>query len=272
MYEAYWQLSRKPFDQGFFAPAYYPTEAHQGTLLKLRYAVESRSSAALLAGRSGTGKTLLVHLLRRQLVAPLGPLVHMVFPKLAPAEFLCTLADELGAPMLPGETGREHGLRRIRQSVLQFAAKGEHTIIVVDEAHLLEVPAALETLRLLLNLEYEGRPALTLLLVGQPALLPALDRMSDLDERLNVKCMLRPLSLEETVSYITHQLNAAGRATPIFDSSAHEAVYLLSDGVPRRINRLCDLALLIGFAEDRTSLCAEQIEAVAHELVAVAPE
>lgn len=272
MYEAYWQLSRKPFNQAFFAPAYYPTETHQGALLKLRYAVESRSSAALLSGRSGTGKTLLIHLLRRQLSGPLGPLVHMVFPKLAPAEFLNTLADELGAPTLPGENGREHGLRRIRQTVLERAAKGEHSIVVVDEAHLLEFPAAFETLRLLLNLEFEGRPALTLLLVGQPALLPALDRMSDFDERLNVKCMLRPLSMEESVSYITHQLNAAGRTAPIFDASAQDAVYHLSDGVPRRINRLCDLALLIGFAEDRSVITAEQIEAVSQELVAVASE
>lgn len=272
MYEAYWQLSRKPFDQAFHAPAYYPTEAHQGALLKLRYAVESRSSAALLAGRSGVGKTLLVHLLRRQLAPPLGPMVHMVFPKLAPAEFLAALADELGAPAAPGETGREHGLRRIRNCVLERAAKGQHTVIVVDEAHLLDLPDALETLRLLLNLEFDGRPALTMLLVGQPALLPALDRMSDFDERLNVKCLLRPLTLEETVSYVAHQLQAAGRTTPIFDAAALEAIYLLSDGVPRRINRLGDLALLIGFAENRETINAEQIDAVAQELVAVGPE
>lgn len=272
MYEAYWQFSRKPFDQAFHARAYYPTETHQGALLKLRYALESRCSAALLAGRSGTGKTLLVHLLRRQLAAPLGPLVHMVFPKLPPAEFLSALADELGAPTVPGEATSEHGVRRIRHTVLDHAAQGQHTVVVVDEAHLLELPAALEVLRLLLNFEYEGRPALTLLLVGQPALLPALDRMTDFDERLSVKCLVRPLTLEETDSYVAHQLAAAGRTTPIFDASAVEALHHLSDGVPRRINRLCDLALLIGFAEDRTVLAAEQIEAVGQELVAIGPE
>ncbi|MHB8860876.1 MAG: ExeA family protein, partial [Pirellulaceae bacterium] len=64
----------------------------------------------------------------------------------------------------------------------------------------------------------------------------------------------------------------AGAQREIFDGSALEAVHHLALGVPRRINRLCDLALLIGFAEERTCLGREQIEAVAEELVAVAAE
>jgi general secretion pathway protein A len=67
-------------------------------------------------------------------------------------------------------------------------------------------------------------------------------------------------------------LQAAGAAREIFDEGALEAVHQLTLGVPRRINRLCDLALLIGFAEERSVLGREQVEAVAEELVAVVPE
>ena len=109
-------------------------------------------------------------------------------------------------------------------------------------------------------------------MVSQPALLPILDRMPELDERLAVKCLLRRLSQEETFSYVHHRLQAAGCRRQIFDDGALEAVHRLSHGTPRRINRLCDLALLIGFAEERDMIGCQQIEAVSEELVAVAPD
>jgi general secretion pathway protein A len=49
-------------------------------------------------------------------------------------------------------------------------------------------------------------------------------------------------------------------------------LHALTHGVARRINRLCDLALLVGFAEEQAMLGAEQFEAVSQELVAVAAE
>ncbi len=98
------------------------------------------------------------------------------------------------------------------------------------------------------------------------------DRMPGLEERLAIKCLLRPLTLEETVSYVAHRLNAAGAKQPIFEPRALETLHALTHGLPRRINRLADLALLIGYAEGRPAITAEQLEGVAQELVAVAPE
>ncbi len=149
---------------------------------------------------------------------------------------------------------------------------GRHAVIVIDDAQDLADTGALETIRLLLNFEHGATAAWTVLLVGQPSLLPVLDRMPELDERMAVKCLLRRLTLEESISYVHHRLQAAGARLEIFDSAALETVHHLALGVPRRINRLCDLALLIGFAEERTHLGSEQIEAIAEELVAVAPE
>jgi type II secretory pathway predicted ATPase ExeA len=103
-------------------------------------------------------------------------------------------------------------------------------------------------------------------------LLPVLDRHPALEERLGVKCLLRPLNLEETISYVNHRLSAAGARRPLFDTGALEALYHLSHGAPRQINRLCDLALLVGFAEEQPSITAAQLEAVSDELVVVSPE
>ncbi len=123
-----------------------------------------------------------------------------------------------------------------------------------------------------MNFEAEGRPALSLLLSAQPAILPMLERMPQLDERLGVKCLLRPFSLEETAAYATHRLKTAGAKRTIIDSDAFATLHELTGGVARRINRLCDLALLIGYAEERKTLSASHFEAVCQELVTIAPE
>lgn len=54
MYQAYWQLGGRPFENCIDPKFYYPSEVHQGALLKLRYAVESQRGAALLAGAASS--------------------------------------------------------------------------------------------------------------------------------------------------------------------------------------------------------------------------
>lgn len=273
MYESYWQLDHKPFENASDPAFYYPCESHQGALLKLRYTIENQRGGALLAGASGSGKTLLVQLLRRQLAEQFSPFVHLVFPQMNTTELLAYLADELGAPHHESHHGSvEASVHRIQRVLEQNTRSGRHAVLVVDEAHLLEGPRPFETLRLLLNFEVEARASLTLIFVGQATLLPLLDRMPQLDERLGAKCLLRPMSVEETISYVSHRLTAAGARRAVFHPSALETVHQLTQGNPRRVNRLCDLALLIGFAEELDLIGSEQLEAVSQELVTVVPE
>jgi general secretion pathway protein A len=124
----------------------------------------------------------------------------------------------------------------------------------------------------LLNFEWNGRPGMTLLLVGQTGLLPMLDRVPQLEERLGVKCLLRTFRESETAEYVAHRLQLAGANQPIFEEDALPALHNLTQGVARRINRLCDLALLIGYAEEWPSISAGHLESVSQELVAVVPE
>ncbi len=272
MYEAYWRLLAKPFETCADARFYYPSEVHQGALLKLRYAVENRRGGALLAGGSGSGKTLLVGALRRQLAENNTPFVHVVFPQLSPGELLAYIADELGAKPAHGTSSLDQTVRRLQQFLVENSAQGRHAVVVVDEAQLLADDGSLETLRLLTNFDGGLHPTLTLLLVGQTSILPALDRMPALEERLGVKCLLRPFNVDETASYVSHRLSAAGAGREIFTEGALTRMHQLGRGNPRRINRLGDLALLIGFAEEQTMIEAAHIEAVAGELVNVAPD
>ena len=250
---------------------YYPSEVHQGALLKLRYAVENRRGGALLAGGSGSGKTLLVGALRRQLAENNTPFVHVVFPSSRRANCSLTLPTNWAKPA-HSTTSLDQTVRRLQQFLVENSAQGRHAVVVVDEAQLLADDGSLETLRLLTNFDGGLHPTLTLLLVGQTSILPALDRMPALEERLGVKCLLRPFNVDETASYVSHRLSAAGTGREIFTEDALTRMHQLGRGNPRRINRLGDSALLIGFAEEQTMIEAAHIEAVAGELVNVAPD
>ncbi len=273
MYESHWRLTARPFDHSVDARFYYPSEAQQGALLKLRYVLENRRAAALLAGATGLGKTLLAQTLLRQLPEVFTPQVHLVFPQMPAESLLAYLAGELTEGSGKGNVPSiDQSLRLVERRLRENHQAGRHAVIVLDEAQLLADAGTLQTIRLLLNLEHQGQPLASFLLTGQTALLVAIERIPELEERLAVKCLLRRFSLEETMGYIQHRLSAAGAVHPIFTPAAVEAIHQETLGIPRRINRLCDLALLVGFAEELTSLGPEQVEAVSQELVTATAE
>lgn len=270
MYQTYWQLNEKPFESTADARFFYPGEAHQGAMLKLRYAVENRRAGALLVGAAGLGKTLSADRVLAQMPEQFAPRRYVVFPSMTSEQLLAYLAEELAGHASAGPPEPvASNVRRIERMLAENAKAGRHAVIVVDEAHLLEQAGSLDTIRLLLNFQTAGRPNLTLVLVAQPSILPALERMPDLEQRLGVKCLLKPLTAEETIGYVNFRMTAAGATRDVFEPEALEAVHYLSRGVPRRIDRLCDLSLLVGFAEEQATISAVQIEAVSEELITV---
>jgi type II secretory pathway predicted ATPase ExeA len=264
MYTAYWRLHRRPFDDVDHPQSYFPSQTHQATLLKLHYAIDHRRGAALLAGASGVGKTLLIRALLADLPERYGPRIHVRFPQLDPQQLLAYLASELTGQRGPGASADLH-LQRVEGYLQDNARDGRHAVVVIDEAHMLCGSDALQTVRLLLNYH----PDWTILLAGQPGLLPALERMPEMDERLGVKCLLHRFTQDESIAYVSHRLVAAGAADvhAVFEPPALESLHQLAEGVPRRINRLADLALLIGYAEQQQQVGVAQVEAVAEELV-----
>ena len=142
---------------------------------------------------------------------------------------------------------------------------------MVDEGHLLEDAGLFESLRLLLNLTGPGgQPLFTLLMIGQPTLLPMIQRNASLDERIDVEALLHPFSAEETAHYLQTRLAEAGATRQIFSPAAMVEVHRLTGGVARRINRLCDLALLVAFADSQPLIEPAQLKAVSDELVTLA--
>lgn len=272
MYRNHWNLHSRPFENNFDGRYLYDAAAFQAAELKLRYAIDSRLGAALLTGPSGTGKTLMTHTLQNTLPETATPFVRIGYPQFSPRELWAYLAAELspGESTPPADAGLDHLARQIEHALSAHAAEGRSPIVVVDGADQIERLAVFQSLERLVEPLAGGRRNVTLLLVGEPSLVPRLRRAGALAERIAVSCQLSAFSQEETCEYIEHRLHMAGANRAIFDDGALQAVFELSAGVPLRINHLCELSLLVGFAEQATSVSAEQVNAVAEELVSLA--
>jgi general secretion pathway protein A len=275
MYEQYWKVSGRPFENRYDQKFYYPAETHQAALLKLHYAIENRRAAALLCGPGGIGKSLVVNSLARQLSDTFRPVTHVVFPTFDSQQWIRHIVDQVDSSDEPASfRDTASDLARFEDFLRDNLDSDRHAVIIVDEAHLLEQNNLLEPLRLLLNIaaaDSPGEAAFTLVLVGQPTLLSHVERYAALDERLAVKCMLNRLLPDETQAYIQHRLREVGAsADRIFDASAQDRIHFLTQGIPRRINRLCDLAMMVGFAEDRMVISSDLIDNVHNDLAAPA--
>ena len=267
MYERYWKFERAPFDQDRRPESFYSGRLHGEALVKLKYLIEHGKGAAALVGASGTGKTHILEMIRHASLP--GPVVHLVYPQLSAHELVSFITNSLGESFPESSAtipGLDLLLHSFEKQLCELTAAGRSPVILLDDAHLIEDRRVYQTLLQLMNFQRPGRSNFSLILCGQPELVGTLQRMDQLSDRIAFHCLLQSLTREESDAYIRHRLLAAGRTQTIFDDSALNAIFELSSGIPRRINRLCDFALLVGYASHFSLVSAEQIEGVHAEI------
>jgi type II secretory pathway predicted ATPase ExeA len=244
VYETHYDLNQRPFCENVNPSAYVPLPSRDAVLRRLRYALIHDEGPAIVFGPPGSGKSLLARRLASEL--PVFA-VHLTFPALPPADLVAYLAQEFadGAPPYPS---LPLAIRHLRDQFAMMTQKGQRPLLVVDDAHLISEVATFDTLRLLLNFTSNGRPDLSILLVGGAETL--LDLPASFATRLAARCLLSPLTEAESSAYIVSRLAAAGNPDPLFSPSALTALHRAADGIPRRLNRLADMALLVAYAKD----------------------
>lgn len=278
MYAQHWKLNRRPFENTLEPEFFFPSQTHQAALLKLRYLIENQKGAGVLVGPTGTGKTFVTHRLATELGPSTGPWLNFVFPQMSADDLLTDVAIRLGGESVVANCpahvvlSRSAALRIIERSLDEHSQAGRHPVLVIDDAHLIDDPATLQALELLLNFQQPPQRTFSVILLGDRLLLSRLARMPRFDERLAVRAMLQSLSLDETARYVQFRLENSGARNAIFDAEALAEIFELSDGIPRRINRLADLALLVGYADERHELTAADVSAVSEELATVGVE
>jgi len=268
MYKEYWGLKGKPFKNTPDPRFLYYSKEYEDTFMKLIYTVEEQMGAAMLTGVFGCGKTVLAHALLKELGSNYK-VALISNPSLNSEELLMTIAKQLGAKDLPlkkTEVLINLLLDAINEILISNLRDSKGTVIIIDEAHVIEKTEVFEKIRLLLNFQLEDRFLFTLIFMGQPELRRKIKNIEPLEQRIAFKCSLSSLSLEDTKKYIVRRLSVAGRDKPIFAESAVNLIYKSSDGIPRRINHICDLSLFVGFDKKVDIIDEEIVEEAMKEL------
>jgi type II secretory pathway predicted ATPase ExeA len=264
VYEAHFGLLRRPFSKTPDPAFLYEGKQHGEALARLELACEDRD-IALLTGEIGAGKTTVSRALIDRLDERFR-VVLVINPRLSATQVLGLVADRLGIEKPP--RGKAKLLDALTERLYELYQSGHIPLIIVDEAQLIPSKSVFEELRLLTNLQLDDAPLVSLLLIGQPELRAKLSRKGyeSFAQRIGMAYHLGPLDEGAVGAYIAHRLRVAGREAPLFDEGAVRAVASGSYGIPRRINTICQSALLVAFGEGKATVDAASVEDVLLDL------
>lgn len=253
MYERYFQLRERPFALSPDPDYLYPSKVHQEALSYLRYGIEGHAGFVAITGEIGSGKTTMLQSLLGRLDRNIT-VARIANTMLDPRELLDAIMLDFG--MDPTGLSKPVLLHRLAQFLVQQRQAGRLTLLVIDEAQNLSLPA-LEEIRMLSNLETEKSKLIQIVMIGQPELRDklALPQLRQLRQRITVSYHLTPLDADETANYVNHRLRRAAVGPAVeFPREVTDLIHRRSRGVPRIINVIADATLLFAYGVDRRDI------------------
>lgn len=265
MYEAFYGLSNKPFQLNPDPSFYFDSKQHRRAKAYLEYGVMRNEGFIVITGEVGAGKTTILRGLLDSLNRSDVVVGQLVTTQLDAEDTLRMVGAAFGF-QVKGVTKSEL-LITLEAFLIGQASQGKRCLLVVDEAQNLS-PRAVEELRMLSNYQLGTQALLQSFLVGQPEFREILQRpeMEQFRQRVAATCHIGPLDLEDTQHYIEHRLKCAGSTgQPEFEPEAFQAIFNASQGIPRRINAVCDRLLLLGYLNNKTLLTVADVDEVVKE-------
>ncbi len=265
MYETFFNLEDSPFGLTPDPRFLFRSKGHHGVLSTLVYGITSQKGVMALIGDVGTGKTTLCWALMRELPEHVQSAL-VLNPHLSDSELLAAILHDLGVEH--GGATKGELMAALHNFLLGAGREGKTVVVIVDEAQRMSV-RALEQIRILSNLETPKRKLLQIVLVGQPELEEKLKRreLRQVDQRIGIRCSLRPLSKRETFRYIEHRLRVVGLVGTLpFRPGALSRIYRYSRGIPRVINQLSDRVLAVGYSFRAREITAAMVKTAIEHL------
>lgn len=262
MYESYYGLGAKPFQLKPDPHFFYGSKGHKRAMAYLDYGLSQGEGFIVITGEIGAGKTTLMRNLFAKLEASKIHAAQIVTTHVDSDDILRMVAAAFGLPF--EDASKSALLMRLEQFFRQCHVQGKRALLVVDEAQNL-TPRAIEELRMLSNFQTSEASLLQTFLLGQPEFRKTLlsGDMQQLVQRVIASYHLGPLDSEETRAYIDHRLHTVGwHGDPAISAEAYAAIHAYSNGIPRRINTLCDRLFLMGYLEELHAFGAAEVAAV----------
>jgi len=249
MYEAFFNLRKKPFELIPDPDFIYLSRSHKKAITYLDYGIRERVGFILLTGEVGSGKTTIIRDLLKNNYDRVV-LAKIFNTRVNSEQLLAMINDDFGLSVVGKD--KITLIRDLNDFLLEQYAAGNYPMLIIDEAQNL-ASDLLEEVRMLSNLESAHGKLLQIVLVGQPELRDTLaaPELLQLRQRISINCHLKALSLEEMSEYILHRMTVAGnRDALVFPSGTLELIYQYSRGIPRLVNIICDFLMLSAFAEE----------------------
>lgn len=249
---------------------FYLSKEHEEALSRLEYALLHKKQLLLLTGEYGSGKTLLAHILKDRLLPKNFQFVYLGNPFLQPDEIIYQITSSLTT--ISGSTTQNLFKAKLLDLFTEILKRNlqinKHTVIIFDESHLVEDTRVFEELRVLLNYSWEHRYNLTIVLLGQTELREKLANLPQFKQRITYQYHLKNLNLEEVGEYLKHRLVVSGHKDgELFCKFAVEEIYTITKGLPRAINNVADLSLMIGMEKGVNKIHKEVIQETISELM-----
>lgn len=265
-------LSRDPFANDSLLSFYFEDEALTSAERRLLRGATQDKGLCLLTGSGGSGKTMLVrHLLESLEEEAYESVLLIPMPGVSDGRWIFDrFARQLGVEEPAEEPSKLLG--QLYEQLAVIREEGRRAVLIIDEAQVLADRGSLGELRGLLNLEYEDRRLLTMILAGLPQLASKMAEGSALAERVEIRVKIPSLDPESSVRYLRHRICAVDGDSAILESDAIEAIVSFAGGNPRRLNTLADNSLYEAYLAGRTSATAQDVARAASDLVLSAEE
>lgn len=266
MYEAYFGLRGKPFQLNPDPSFFYGSRGHRRAMAYLEYGLHQNEGFIVITGEIGAGKTLLVRSLLEKLDPKKIVAANLVSTQIDASDILRLVAAAFGIPSK--HLTKSDLLLAIEAFLVSTTAAGKRALLIVDEAQNL-TPQAVEELRMLSNFQLEDHALLQSFLVGQPEFRTIMQspEMVQLRQRVIASYHLGPLDLLETQAYIEHRLSCVGwKGNPSFDQEAIREIFNVSQGIPRRINAICDRIMLGAFLGEQRRVSLDLVNQISTEM------
>ncbi len=266
MYEEFFGLSRKPFQLTPDPEIFFASTGHQKALSYLQYGLTQSEGFIVITGNVGTGKTTIANHLISQLEEQNIVARQLVTPNLSPDDLIVAIT-KLFKLHPEGNTKAAH-IAELTDYMRRLNALGRRMLLIIDEAQNLPVES-IEELRMLSNIQVDGKSIIQSFLLGQSELEGILSApiMEQFRQRVIASASLTPLSEQELSNYINFRMNKAGwQGEPLFSDEAVSVVHKFTDGIPRKINTFLDRVLLFTYMEEKHAIDVEVINDVIKEV------
>jgi len=266
MYLSFYGLKKEPFHTTPDPNFLYLSPTHKEALGAIIYGIEQRKGFITITGEVGVGKTTIIRAYLERPTTRTQKTIYIFNPVVSFHALLTTIFRSLEVE--PKNNELPEMVNQLHEILIAEYRANSTVVLVIDEAQNMPIET-LENIRMLSNLETAADKLIQIVLIGQPELNTLLDepRLKAFKQRIALRATICPLTPKESQAYIEHRVNLASHTgNALFTKDAIKLLVQEAQGIPRRLNILCDNALITGYGRQRNPATASEVREILADL------